>query len=87
MLLVRGRGLDTQGDDGTDQEFEDVDLDALDGEEETARAAIAALERHGDGAYGRCSECDAWIARERLEVMPYTPRCIRCQELEEAEEA
>lgn len=78
-----GSGLDTQGDAGADQEFEEVDLDALDLEEGTAEAAQAALKRIADGAYGRCTTCDGWIPRGRLQVVPYAPLCVTCQEVAE----
>ena len=84
--LVAGEGAPgMQGDEGADQEFEEIDLDALDIEDATAQAVRDALERIEDGSYGRCTECDAWIAHARLEVLPYTPHCIACQEAEEAE--
>ena len=80
-----GGGLDTQGDAGADAEFEEVDLDALDVEEATAEATVAALKRIADGTYGRCTRCSEWIPRSRLEVVPYAPLCVSCQEA--AEEA
>ena len=83
-LRVGGPGLDTEGDEGVDQEFEDVDLDVLEVEESTLRAARDALERMAEGTYGRCTECGAWIAKGRLEVMPYAPHCITCQEAQES---
>lgn len=30
------------------------------------------------GAYGRCRECDEWIALARLELDPSTDYCITC---------
>jgi DnaK suppressor protein len=82
--LNRGEsGLDTQGDAGADGEFEEVDLDALDLEEGIAEAAQAALKRIADGAYGRCTTCDGWIPRGRLQVVPYAPLCVTCQEVAE----
>ena len=84
--LNRGEsGLDTQGDAGADGEFEEVDLDALDLEEGIAEAAQAGLKRIADGAYGRCTSCDGWIPRGRLQVVPYAPLCVACQEAAEAQ--
>lgn len=38
-----------------------------------------ALERLNTGAYGVCEICGEPIAPERLEALPYTTLCIRCQ--------
>lgn len=40
----------------------------------------AALHRMDTGDFGRCVDCGRWIRPARLEVMPYTIRCRRCQE-------
>lgn len=40
----------------------------------------AALARIDNGEYGRCIDCGRWIRPARLEVMPYSVRCRRCQE-------
>lgn len=52
-----------------------------------------ALERLNDGSYGECLMCGDTIGAKRLEAVPWTPYCIRCQEkiengeLDEAERA
>ncbi len=84
-LDLGGGGLDTQGDAGADAEFEEVDLDSLGVEEAATEAAAAALKRISDGTYGRCTECSGWIPRGRLEVVPYAPLCVSCQEAAEEE--
>ncbi len=38
----------------------------------------AALERIETGAYGACQQCGSPIGTERLQALPYTPRCIDC---------
>lgn len=38
-----------------------------------------ALERIDHGTYGICESCDRPIAIERLEAIPYAPRCAACQ--------
>ncbi|MFO7930714.1 MAG: TraR/DksA C4-type zinc finger protein [Desulfosalsimonas sp.] len=40
----------------------------------------AAISRIDSGEYGRCADCGRWIKPARLEVMPYSIRCRRCQE-------
>lgn len=42
-----------------------------------------ALERIGDGSYGRCANCGIEIAEKRLEAVPWARHCIDCQELAE----
>jgi DnaK suppressor protein len=39
-----------------------------------------ALERLENGSYGECLDCGEVIASKRLEAVPWTPYCIRCQE-------
>lgn len=39
-----------------------------------------ALERIENGTYGRCGTCGGSINPERLEALPYTTQCIRCQQ-------
>ena len=82
-LDLGGGGLDTQGDAGADAEFEEVDLDSLSVEEAATEATAAALKRISDGTFGRCTQCDEWIPRGRLEVVPYAPHCVSCQEAAE----
>lgn len=43
------------------------------------REIEAALIRLDQGSYGRCEECGAAIAQERLEILPYTRYCVSCQ--------
>jgi DnaK suppressor protein len=42
---------------------------------------IAAITKIDDGTYGICTDCANKIRPERLEAMPYTLRCINCQEV------
>jgi RNA polymerase-binding protein DksA len=44
----------------------------------------AALGRIEAGTFGRCEDCGQEIARERLEVIPYTPYCVDCSRRQEA---
>jgi DnaK suppressor protein len=46
---------------------------------------VAALQRIEDGTYGRCLDCGADIPDERLNAVPYTEYCIRCERRHEAE--
>ena len=39
----------------------------------------AALNRIAEGAYGVCVDCEEPIAPKRLAAVPWTPRCLSCQ--------
>jgi DnaK suppressor protein len=39
----------------------------------------AALQRIEDGCYGACQQCDTAIPLERLEILPMSRLCMRCQ--------
>jgi DnaK suppressor protein len=39
-----------------------------------------ALERIEDGSYGQCVACESEINPKRLEAVPWTRYCLRCQE-------
>ncbi len=47
---------------------------------EILRNVRAALARIEDGTYGECAQCGETISPRRLEALPWTPNCIRCQE-------
>lgn len=38
-----------------------------------------ALDRIKDNDYGTCEECSEKIDKERLDVLPYASKCIRCE--------
>jgi len=42
----------------------------------------SALQRLANNHFGSCVCCDIDIPMERLEVLPYTDRCIDCAELD-----
>ncbi|MGE5308455.1 MAG: TraR/DksA family transcriptional regulator [Deltaproteobacteria bacterium] len=39
-----------------------------------------ALKRIDDNTYGLCEDCKAQISKTRLKAIPYTRRCLSCQE-------
>jgi len=53
----------------------------LDRESGLLRQVKTALVRIEDGTYGTCLHCDEEINPKRLAAVPWTPYCIRCQEL------
>ena len=38
-----------------------------------------ALKRIDTGEYGRCTECEKLIERERLEAVPHAQQCLQCK--------
>lgn len=52
----------------------------LDRESILFRQVRGALARIADGSYGTCMHCDEEINPKRLNAVPWTAFCIRCQE-------
>ena len=49
------------------------------GSEETILYEVReALERIGEGSFGRCEACEETIERERLELVPHARMCAKC---------
>lgn len=52
----------------------------LDRDSNMLRQVRAALLRIADGSYGVCLHCEEEISVKRLNAVPQTPYCIKCQE-------
>src|SRR5215468_2989859 len=52
----------------------------LDRESNMLRNVRSALARIADGSYGICMHCEEEIKPKRLDAVPWTKYCIRCQE-------
>ena len=52
----------------------------LDRESNLLRSVRSALARIGDGSYGTCLHCEEDISLKRLNAVPWTAYCIKCQE-------
>ena len=52
----------------------------LDRESNLLRHVRGALARVADGSYGICMHCEEEIKPKRLDAVPWTKYCIRCQE-------
>ena len=57
----------------------------VDMESQTLEQIEAALNRIEAGSYGRCEGCEEPIPSERLEVLPFAPLCVGCQQRAESE--
>ncbi len=70
-------------DDATDT-FEHQKLLSLRNSVERRLQAVEdALARFARGEYGLCERCGAEIDLARLEAIPYTTLCLRCQRIQE----
>ena len=72
------------GTENYDQEFT---LGLIENEQETLEQINDALVRINRGTFGRCEECDAPIAKPRLQALPYTRFCIECARRQESRES
>jgi DnaK suppressor protein len=52
----------------------------INSESSVRRSVAAALRRIQNGTFGTCAHCNSEIVRRRLEAVPWTALCIRCQE-------
>ena len=64
---------------------EDVELERLAMKRRELRQIDEALGRLRRGDYGLCEDCDADIAEERLEALPFATRCVDCERKREVE--
>jgi DnaK suppressor protein len=53
----------------------------LDRESHLLRNVRAALRRIDDGSFGVCVHCEEEISPKRVQAVPWTAFCIRCQEM------
>ena len=58
----------------------------MDREAAMLRNVRGALARMADGSYGVCLHCDEDIKIKRLDAVPWTKYCIRCQEMADRHE-
>ena len=70
---------------GTDTFEQEINLSLLENEEQQLEEVAAALDRIGQGTYGRCQECGGEIPAARLDALPYTPHCVDCARKLQAE--
>jgi len=59
----------------------DVAILSLNRRSEQVSNIQAALRRIEDGTFGTCTNCEETIGQNRLVAVPWTPFCIRCQEI------
>lgn len=81
--LQNARGAEPEPDtldQATRQSEKEILLQTSTNEKQLLRAVELALGRIQDGTFGQCLSCGNEISLGRLEALPWTPYCIRCQE-------
>jgi DnaK suppressor protein len=86
----RRSGLITErSNDPMDQIQSRIDLDmavlALNTDFKTQKAVETAMSMLETGEYGICQECGEPINPKRLEAIPWTTLCVRCQEARDSQ--
>ena len=87
-LSGKSRGLESIAIERSADEIEEAQyksarelaIASLNRDSAIRRNVELALIRINDHSFGTCVHCDEEIARRRLEAVPWTPFCIRCQE-------
>jgi len=79
-ILAVERSADEMDQSGRSAEREFAIL-GLNRRSELIRNIHTALRRIEDGTFGTCTNCGEAIGRNRLVAVPWTPFCIRCQEV------
>ena len=86
--LAKTRGLESIAIERSADVLEEADyktarelaIAGLNRESTVRRSVASALHRTQDGSFGTYVHCDGDIGRRRLEAVPWTSLCIRCQE-------
>jgi DnaK suppressor protein len=86
--LAKKRGLESIAIERSADVLEEADyktarelaIAGLNRESTVRRSVASALHRTQDGTFGTCVHCDGDVGRRRLEAVPWTSLCIRCQE-------
>jgi len=64
---------------------EELTLGLLENADQLLEEIKAALGRIDQGTFGRCEDCQKTIAKERLDALPYTRRCVNCARKSESQ--
>jgi DnaK suppressor protein len=86
--LTKTRGLESIAIERSADVLEEADyktarelaIAGLNRESTVRRSVASALYRTQDGSFGTCAHCGSEISKRRLEAVPWTSLCIRCQE-------
>jgi DnaK suppressor protein len=73
--LEADRAVDRTESDGAETDGDEIDLELLDAIEQELADVELALERLGDGTYGRCETCGQVLGEDELEQAPAGRYC------------
>ena len=71
--------VDNPADIGSENFSQEFSLELLQRDEMTLTEINEALDRVGNGTFGKCESCQGWIPKERLRAVPYARHCVDCQ--------
>jgi DnaK suppressor protein len=71
------------GDAAVDTDYREINSRLVEAESCELDLVERALERMGEGRYGKCEDCAKQIPARRLQALPYATTCIRCQRRQE----
>lgn len=74
-----GQDVDEIADFGSDQFEQELTLGLMENEQGAVDLINDALVRIEDGNYGKCEECEVVIPKARLDAIPFTRYCVKCQ--------
>ncbi len=77
--LARPFDIGDEGDRADDERTHEVSILLSARDKEKLLAVDEALEKIGEGTYGKCGECGDEIGAGRLKVMPLAKSCVSCQ--------
>lgn len=75
--------VDHMADYGSDMSEQDTTLALIESKTEALRDVDDAIRRIEVKTYGLCEECEQMIPPGRLELLPHTRYCVKCQEKRE----
>jgi DnaK suppressor protein len=61
----------------------DLAIQQIESNFDRAQSIKVALDRIADGSYGTCLMCDGEISWKRLNAVPWTALCVRCQDIKD----
>lgn len=74
-----------EADESQRVQLRDLQTRLAEGDAARAQMIEGALRRIARGEFGQCIDCGNPIGTQRLNLVPWTPRCVDCQEAVEAE--
>lgn len=76
-LEPSGKTQGQRGDEAIEETAIEHGLDIIAAEEQIGTEVADALDRIAAGTFGKCAACGTWIARERLQIVPYARECAK----------